>query len=565
MSWKPALALLAMAVAGTAVLVGSGLDDQRFAGAPKAEKAKQPLEEVDADAPPARDTGPPPEVKAAADEWPLPHHDYANSRATDDAAIDSGNVDRLGVAWSTPISGRSHWGAAASAPVILDGTLYFQDLRSDVHAIDVTTGEEEWRAEIDESAFGPNGASVGYGRVYAQDGDHALRAFDLKTGEQAWEGQLDGPTGSAQPIPFGGMVYSGISAGALDRVPKGRLRMKLLEAGSSGWIYGLRAADGAAVWKFRTVAPGFWGDPASNSGGGLWYSPAVDAKTGATYWSTGNPAPGPGLIDAPNASSRPGPNLYTNTALAFDGRDGRKLWHDQLAPHDLFHHDIQNPPILVKAGGHDLVVASGKTGYVYAMDRRSGRLVWKRAVGIHRHDQLERLPEDGSPVWVWPGFWGGIEAPGAAAGGKLFFEVEDLPTPYTATAWGSKHTEENVPSLEGRTPLDRGRSRIVALDAASGRVLWQHRRPTIGFGGATVVDDLVFTASYDGRIEALRTSDGSVAWSMRAPAGIIAWPAVSGDTIVWPAGLGPEPMLFALKLGAGEGPPPAKARVEEGG
>jgi len=563
MGWRLAAALIVLALVGTVALVGIGVDDERFASAPKAEKAKQPLEDVEADAPPARESGAPPEVKRAAGEWPLPHHDYGNTRATADATIDSGNVKQLGVAWSTPISGRAHWGAAASAPVILGGTLYFQDLRSDIHAIDVASGEEKWRAEIDESAFGPNGASVGYGLVFAQDGNHALRAFDVNTGEQAWEEPLDGPTGSAQPIPFGGMVYNGISAGALERVAKGRLRMKLLEGGSSGWIYGLRADDGAPVWKFATVKGDFWGDPENNSGGGLWYSPAIDSKTGDTFWSTGNPAPGPGTIDAPNASSRPGPNLYTDTALAFDGRDGRKLWHNQLAPHDLLHHDIQNPPILAGAGGRGLVVASGKTGYVYALDRGTGELVWKRAVGIHRNDQLQRFPRDGSPVWVWPGFWGGVEAPGAYADGKLFFEVEDVPTPYSATAWGSKRTSENVPNLEGRTPLDEGRSRIVALDAATGKILWQHLRPTIGFGGATVVNDLLFTASYDGKIEALRTSDGSVAWSMRAPAGIIAWPAVSGDTIVWPAGLGPEPMLFALKLGAGEGPPPAKARVEE--
>jgi len=38
-------------------------------------------------------------------------------------------------------------------------------------------------------------------------------------------------------------------------------------------------------------------------------------------------------------------------------------------------------------------------------------------------------------------------------------------------------------------------------------------------------------------------------WRFRAPAGINAWPAVGDDTIVWPAGLGREPVVFALRLG----------------
>jgi hypothetical protein len=35
---------------------------------------------------------------------------------------------------------------------------------------------------------------------------------------------------------------------------------------------------------------------------------------------------------------------------------------------------------------------------------------------------------------------------------------------------------------------------------------------------------------------------------MLAPNGIIAWPAVAGDTIVFAAGVGEEPQVFALRL-----------------
>jgi len=49
-------------------------------------------------------------------------------------------------------------------------------------------------------------------------------------------------------------------------------------------------------------------------------------------------------------------------------------------------------------------------------------------------------------------------------------------------------------------------------------------------------------------------------WSFQAPGGINAWPAVAGDTIVWPVGLGRRPVLLALRLGSNVPITPPKAR-----
>ncbi|MBM4269133.1 MAG: hypothetical protein FJ144_21420 [Deltaproteobacteria bacterium] len=63
-----------------------------------------------------------------------------------------------------------------------------------------------------------------------------------------------------------------------------------------------------------------------------------------------------------------------------------------------------------------------------------------------------------------------------------------------------------------------------------------------------VVNDLVFTANFVGRIFALDRATGATAWTWDAPGGIHAWPAVAGDTIVWPIGLAEPPRLVALRL-----------------
>jgi outer membrane protein assembly factor BamB len=541
-----------VALAGAATVAIAGPDDQRYARdrRPDVNRPTPIIAPGETGASPDRGVATiPPEVAAARDEWPLANHDYENTRATTTAEIDSSNVDELGVAWYRDLRGASKWGAAASAPLIADGVVYFQDLTSDVYALDVRTGAPKWVRRFEQAAFGPNGPAIGYGKVYAQNGDRHVVALDIETGSDVWRTPLAGPTGTHQPTVFDGFVYTGIAAGRRSRGGGDTWKTRLLTPGSSGYAYGLEQDGGGVVWEFQTVEKGFWGDPGLNSGAGIWFTPGIDVATGTTFWSTANPAPAPGTGRHPNASSRPGPNLYSNTMLALDGKTGELLWHNQVLPHDIYHHDFQNPPILTEADGRKIVIGSGKMGIVYAFDRESGELLWKRSLGKHQNDTLRKLPP-GKVVVVYPGFWGGIETPMAVADGTAYALVIDMPTPYTADAYGAKDGENSVQNLEGRTRYETGTSQLVALDVATGEVKWAHRFPRIGFGGVTVVNDLVFTATYDGKIYALSTADGGEAWTYQAPAGIIAWPAVAGDTIIWPAGLGRRPVLLAFRLGA---------------
>ena len=115
--------------------------------------------------------------------------------------------------------------------------------------------------------------------------------------------------------------------------------------GGRGIVYALDIATGAVRWKFNTTTNNLWGNPKVNSGGGLWYPPAVDEQ-GRLYMSVANPAPFVGTKKYPNGSSRPGPNLYTNSLVALDGRTGKLLWYYQALPHDIHDYDLQLPPIL---------------------------------------------------------------------------------------------------------------------------------------------------------------------------------------------------------------------------
>ena len=167
---------------------------------------------------------------------------------------------------------------------------------------------------------------------------------------------------------------------------------------------------------------------------------------------------------------------------------------------------------------------AGKAGRVIAWDRETRRRRWTAVVGLHRND-VGPLPR--RRVTVCPGLLGGVETPMAYADGRLFVPVVDL------CAWGSA---TGRPELTEVDPTE-GRGRLVALDARTGRTLWERRLPSPNFGCATVSNDVVFTSTYAGMVYAYAIEDGTLLWSEQMPAGVNACPAVVGDLLLVGAGV----------------------------
>jgi glucose dehydrogenase len=301
-------------------------------------------------------------------------------------------------------------------------------------------------------------------------------------------------------------------------------------------IWALDVETGERVWTFDTVPGDLWGDPEVNSGGGAWYPPAIDPERGLVYWGTANPAPFPGNPTAPNGSSRPGPNLYTDSVVALDIRTGRKVWHHQVSPHDLFDHDLQLTAMTAPDQGDPLVIGTGKAGRVVALDPATGEPVSDTPVGVHRNDDLDELPGRTS---VLPGLFGGVLTPPAVAGGVVFAATVNAP---------SNH-EPGREDFFGGAPLGTMPGQVVAVEAATGDVVWDTQVAGDPLGGALVVGDLVVTGTMQGEIIALDRDTGEIVRTIPSPGGINGWPAATDDTIVWPIGQGDAPALVAYRLG----------------
>jgi outer membrane protein assembly factor BamB len=469
-------------------------------------------------------------VRGASD-WALPNADLRNTRHVG-GPIDASSVSRLARAWSVPI------GEMSTTPLVVDGIVYVQDLRSNVEAIDLGSGKRLWRRTYDSDFSAPNGVTFGDGRLYGATPMDAF-ALDARSGEQIWSRRLvrNGHEGiDIAPGYRDGTVY-------VSTVPVNA--RTLYGHDGRGVLWALDGASGRPRWSWNQVPPDLWGHPEQNSGGGMWHPPAFDER-GGLYAAIANPAPFPGTPAAPWGASRPGPNRWTNSLVKLDAHTGRFLWGRQVLPHDLYDWDLECPPILVRSGGRLLVLAGGKMGFAFAFDAITGERLWKTAVGDHNghdEDNLAALRGDVAalrlPVRVLPGEYGGIETPMAIDDDTLYVPVVNRAATFTT---GYR-----------MLPDPAGTGEVVAIDVATGRVRWERDLESDVFGGATVVNDLVMTTTFDGRVWALRTDSGEIAWSSSLPAGSNAPLVVAGDTVIAAAGeeqlAGQHAELVAYRLG----------------
>lgn len=464
------------------------------------------------------------EIAQHPNDWPAPQGNLAGTRAAANSPINSTNVDQLKVAWSFPIKAISGFGGMSSAPLVVGDTIYLQDMNSNVFALDRATGHLKWEHDYNHPTEGPNGIAIGYGLIFGGTGDRSEAfALDAATGKEVWRVQLSANPGEGidmAPTVYDNTVFISTVPGKSNQFYQG---------GQRGILYALDAKSGGVLWTFDTTTDNLWGNPRVNSGGGLWYPPAVDDR-GNLYFGTGNPAPWPGVVangtPYPNGSSRPGPNDYSSSMVSLD-QNGSIRWHVNAKPHDLFDLDFQLTPILatvtINGTPTHVAIGSGKAGKVIAANADTGKVLWTTAVGKHQNDELQTLP-GATPVLVYPGGLGAVESPMAFADGTVFVPVFDDGEYYTALTQG-----QSTPAINDAPGY------LVAINAADGTVKWTVNLPKMNVCGVAVANDVVFTQALDGVLRALDTGTGKELWTYQAASGCNGALAIAGNMLLLPA------------------------------
>jgi outer membrane protein assembly factor BamB/predicted lipoprotein with Yx(FWY)xxD motif len=478
---------------------------------------------------------------ALSTAWSLPGADLNNTRHVG-GPINASNVSTLGVAWTDPIKATAAFGVYASTPVVSGGVMYTQDLQSNVQAINLQSGKVLWTTKYNSANNGPDGVNVADGTVF---GATATSAFALRasTGKQIWIKRLTRNANEGVDMAPGyhnGTVY-------VSTVPCTGSAVCYTGNGQA-ILWALDGSSGATRWKWDEVPTNLWSSAHTNinSGGGLWDPPTFDGH-GNLYVGVSNPGPFPGTAKYPWGSSRPGPDLYTDSIVKLDENTGKLQWYYQLTPHDIYDWDMENSPILATAGGQKLVIDGGKAGILVAVNAQTGKLVWKRPVGVHNghdlyaeHDQTSKLH---TPEVVEPGDVGGIESQLASNGTTVFAAVNNLPETYSGPAFAN----EKLPDF------NKGTGDLVAVNEATGRVEWDDKLPSSPYGAVTVANDVVFTTTFNGTLYAFNASTGAELWHTALGSKTNAPVAVSGDTVLTAASFprpGGNALIIAYRLGA---------------
>ncbi|MBS1801507.1 MAG: PQQ-binding-like beta-propeller repeat protein [Acidobacteria bacterium] len=323
--------------------------------------------------------------------------------------INRSNVKDLKVAWTYDI-GES---ISISNPLIIDGVMYLSGKNGGaISALDAATGKEIWASEPKMVSGRQRGLT------YWESTDHSKRRIVFYRANHIR--QIDAATGKLDPD------YDVDLKPGLERDPEVIFNVQnvspprvwhdtLLVGSSPGEEYGspvgdIRAFDlntGKLVWQFHTIptpeepAAKTWGpNPrAFNGGANAWTGTSVDEKRGIFYAGTGSSTYDFWGVD------RPGDNLYADCLLAIDIRTGKLLWHFQDVHHDLWDYDLASTPVLFTAKSKgkavDAVAIAGKTGFLFAFDRVTGKPLFpieERPVPQGEHMEGERL----SPTQPFP-------------------------------------------------------------------------------------------------------------------------------------------------------------------
>jgi outer membrane protein assembly factor BamB len=150
-----------------------------------------------------------------------------------------------------------------------------------------------------------------------------------------------------------------------------------------GGIYAIDARDGHMLWFFDPGAgqayPGsattFAYNPKMNGPsteatcGGVWTSPTIDASLGLLYASTAN------------CTTQPLPP-YEEAVFAVNIATGAPAWQWQPRPNDALDMDFGATPNVFNLGSEDVVGAGSKDGTYTLLDAKSGALKWSTKVAL---------------------------------------------------------------------------------------------------------------------------------------------------------------------------------------
>ena len=336
---------------------------------------------------------------ATAAGWEHWGGDRGGMRFSSLAQITPANVGNLVRAWEFRTGDLETRPPAAMArtkfeatPLFVENSLVFCSPFNEVIAVDPGTGVQKWRYDPKIStsqrpANRYNCRGVAYwvddqaakgaacrARIFTGTNDARVIALDARTGipcadfgaggevkldigiPLVWPGEFQI---TSAPVVSRGVVVVGSSIADNARVDA-----------PAGAVRAFDARTGAARWSF---------DPLIHDGieagqANVWAPMSVDEERGLLFLPTSSPSP-----DF-FGGRRPGNDEHANSVVALRAETGELVWSFQTTHHDVWDYDLPAQPTLARidtgAGMRDVVIQPTKQGFVFVLDRDTGKPIW---------------------------------------------------------------------------------------------------------------------------------------------------------------------------------------------
>lgn len=494
-------------------------------------------------------------IAAQAQNWPVYGGDTGNTRFSQATQINTGNVNKLKVAWALQLgSNRSQ----ESTPILVGDTLIVTSSfgPKNVFAVNAKTGEVRWQYSpdipkgIDQYAccdVNNRGVAVNDGKVFVGRLDAHVVALDLKTGKEMWDTKVvdytQGSVITSPPTVVKNLIITGYGGG---------------EYGARGSLVALDQATGKEVWRTYTVPlPGekngdTWkGDSAKYGGAVAWNVGSYDPKLNLVYYGTSNPSPWTAAVRG-NDSSDIGKfsNLYSASVVALNPETGNIVWHYQFTPHDAWDYDGVNELVFADLPFDGkkvpVVMQANRNGFFYVIDRANGKLLsakqyvdgvnWAtgidmktgmpiEAAGNAKRPGLKRMAKDVCPNLLGGKNWmpmsydpknGLVYIPTL----NLCMDMEGVQEEYKR---GQFYLGVNFDL--GKVGPGGHMGGVKAWDPVKQKEVWFNKDPLPYTGGVTsTAGGVLFHGDVKGWFKAVDEKTGKVLWQFNAGSGISAPP-----------------------------------------
>src|SRR5882672_9150905 len=278
-----------------------------------------------------------------------------------------------------------------ATPLFVEDSLIFCSPFNEVIALDPGSGAQKWRYDPKIStsqrpANRYNCRGVAYwvddkaaenaacrARVFMATNDVRVIALDARTGVPCADFGTNGEIRiQTSPLEWPGefqITSAPVIARGVVIVGSAIADNRRVEA-PPGTVRAFDARTGQPRWGFDPLVHG--GIIAGHAN--VWAPMSVDEDRGLVFLPTTSPSPDFW------GGKRPGNNDHANSVVALRAETGERVWSFQTVHHDVWDYDVPAQPTLTRIdtgeGMRDVVIQPTKQGFVFVLDRDTGKPVW---------------------------------------------------------------------------------------------------------------------------------------------------------------------------------------------